>query len=107
MFIMKITTALAFSLVAMALPVTAASAATTVAIQTGTSTPGTQDLKWTINGVTAWTPINIHDNWYSGGAAAGTNGNNDGARWITPNQTGTATIAAGIVSYSTVFTLAQ
>ncbi len=102
---MKITTALAFSLVAMTLPVTAASATTTVAVQTGTSAPGTQDTNWKINGVTAWTPTNIHNNWYSGGAAAGTNGNIDGARWITPTSTGTATIAAGIASYATVFTL--
>lgn len=102
---MKNTLALAFSLVAVALPVTAASAATTVTVQTGTSTPGTVDTNWTIDGLAAWTPVAIHPNWYSGGGGAGVNGNIDGARWITPTETGTATIAAGISSYATVFTL--
>lgn len=102
---MKTTLALAFSLVALALPATAATAATTVA--TGTNTPGTVDPTWTINGGAAWTPTNINTAWFSGGAAAGTNGNNDGARWITPNSNGNANQPAGTVAYSTVFTLSN
>lgn len=100
---MKNSFALAFSLVALALPVTAANAATTVA--TGTSAPGTVDPNWTINGGAAWTPTNINDAWFAGGAAQGTNGSNDGARWITPNSNGNANQPAATVAYSTVFTL--
>lgn len=102
---MKNTFALAFSLVALALPATAANAATTVA--TGTNSPGTVDPTWTINGGAAWTPTNINNAWFSGGAAAGTNGNSGGARWITPNSNGNANQPATTIAYSTVFTLSN
>lgn len=102
---MKTTLALAFSLVALALPATAATAATTVA--TGTNAPGTVDPNWTINGGAAWTPTNINTAWFAGGAAQGTNGSNDGARWITPNSNGNANQPAATVAYATVFTLSN
>ncbi len=103
---MKNTLAIALSLVAVTLPATAASAATTVDVKTGTWAVGTQSPTWKINGKNAWAPTNINPAWYSGGAAAGTNGNAaDGARWITPTSNGNATIPAGTVSYTAFFTL--
>lgn len=105
---MKTTLALAFSLVALALPATAATAATTVNVSTGQG-PESTDPIWTIgpNGSVAFIPTSINTNWFSGGAAAGTNGNNDGARWITPNSNGNANVSAGTVTYTAVFGLSQ
>lgn len=102
---MKNCFAIAFSLAAITLPATAVTAAETVNVSTGQGAAGTIDPYWTINGGTAYIPAAIHTAWTTGGAAAGTNGNNDGARWITPTAVGTATIPAGTVTYSTVFTL--
>lgn len=108
---MKTTLALAFSLVALALPATAATAATTVTVNTGAGAVGTQDNAWTVDNTaaetTAWIPQAINTAWFSGGAPAGQNGNADGARWITRTSVGTANEPAGLVSYSTVFTLAN
>ena len=105
---MKTTLALAFSLVALALPATAATAATTVNVSTGQG-PGPTDPIWTIgpNESVAFIPTSINTAWFSGGAAAGTNGNNDGARWITPNSNGNANQPAGTVTYTAVFGLSQ
>lgn len=105
---MKTTLALAFSLVALALPATAATAATTVNVSTGQGT-GPTDPIWTIgpNESLAFIPTSINTAWFSGGAAAGTNGNNDGARWITPNSNGNANQPAGTVTYTAVFGLSQ
>lgn len=102
---MKNSLAIALALTAIALPATSATAATTVDIKTGTSAE--TGLNWLINGAAAVTPSNIHLNWYSGGAAAGQNGNADGARWITPNSDGTQNQPAGTVAYSTIFTLSE
>jgi opacity protein-like surface antigen len=107
---MKNTLALAFSLVALALPATAATAATTVNVSTGQGAPGTADPLWTITGPNesvAFIPTSINTAWFSGGAAAGTNGNNDGARWITPNSNGNANVLAGTMTYTAVFGLGQ
>ncbi|AVA15408.1 hypothetical protein C3E99_17485 [Sphingopyxis sp. MG] len=106
---MKNTLALAFSLVALALPATAAQAAATVNVSTGQGAPGTADPMWTVgpNESLAFIPTQIHPNWFSGGAPAGTNGNNDGARWITPTSNGLANQPAGTVVYSAVFGLSQ
>lgn len=106
---MKNTFALAFSLVALALPATAANAATTVNVSTGQGATGTADPIWTIgpNESIAFIPTAINTAWFSGGAPAGTNGNNDGARWITPNSNGNANQPAGTVVYSAVFGLSQ
>lgn len=107
---MKNTLALAFSLVALALPATAATAATTVNVSTGQGAPGTVDPLWTITGPNenvAFIPTSINTAWFSGGAAQGTNGSNDGARWITPTSNGEATIAAGTMTYTAVFGLSQ
>lgn len=108
MFDMKNSFAIALSLVAVALPATAANAATTVDIKTGTAGTGAIDPKWKINGNDAWAPTNINTAWFSGGAAAGTNGSSiDGAAWITPAENGNANQPVGTVAYSTVFTLAD
>lgn len=107
---MKSSIALAFSLVALALPVTAANAATTVNVSTGQGEPGTADPLWTItdpNETVVFIPTSINTAWVSGGAPAGTNGNNDGARWITPTTNGDANIPAGTMTYTAVFGLSQ
>lgn len=102
---MKNSLALALTLTAVTLSATTANAATTVDVKTGTQAE--TGLNWLINGSAAVTPSNIHLNWYSGGAAAGQNGNVDGARWITPNADGTLNQPVGTATYSTVFTLSQ
>lgn len=110
MFDMKNSFAIALSLVAVALPVTAANAATTVDIKTGTNAPGapgTVDPNWKINGGDAWAPTTINTAWFSGGAAAGVNGASDGAAWITPAADGNANQPVTTVTYSTVFTLSN
>ena len=107
---MKNTLALAFSLVALALPVTAAQAATSVDVSTGQDLPGTTDPLWNVTGAAesvAFIPTNINTAWFSGGAPAGQNGNNDGARWITAPSDGEATVPAGFTQYTAVFTLGQ
>lgn len=105
MTMMKNSLALALSLTAITLPATSATAATTVNIDTGTLAE--TGLQWKIGTANAETPSNIHQNWYSGGADQGVNGNNDGARWITPTSTGTADEPEGTVVYSTVFKLSE
>lgn len=105
---MKTSLVLAFSLVAATLPVTAATAATSV--NTGVGTLGGNDANWVIadaNESLAWIPTTINTAWFSGGAAAGQNGNNDGARWITATSNGESTQPATTVSYATVFTLGE
>ena len=107
---MKTTLALAFSLVALTLPATAAHAATTVDVSTGQGLPGTIDPLWAITGNSesvAFIPTAINTAWFSGGAPQGQNGNNDGARWITANANGNANMPAGITQYSAAFTLSQ
>lgn len=109
---MKTTIALAFSLVALSLPVTAATAAVTVDVNTGTGTPGGTDPNWAITGdneSTAYIPSVINNAWFSGGAPAGQNGNADGARWITAvsGSNGNEAAPVGLATYSTAFTLSQ
>lgn len=108
---MKNTLALAFSLVALALPATAAHAATTVDVSTGQGSTGTADPLWTYdNGSSegqAFIPTSINTAWFSGGAPAGQNGNNDGARWVTVTSNGNATQPAGIINYTAIFTMSQ
>lgn len=110
---MKTTLALAFSLVALSLPVTAAQAAETLTIATGTGTPGGSDANWVVGGPAseslAYIPSVINTAWFSGGSPAGQNGNDDGARWITAvnGSNGNESAPVGIVNYSTTFTLSQ
>lgn len=102
---MKNCFAIAFSLAAITLPATMATAAETVDVSTGQGDTGTVDGNWLIGGAAAFIPTAINTAWTSGGAPAGQNGNNDGARWITPTSVGTATEPATTISYSTIFTL--
>lgn len=107
---MKNTLALAFSLVALALPATAAQAATTVNVSTGQG-GGPVDPLWNLGGAAseelAFIPTSINTAWFSGGAPAGQNGNNDGARWITVTSNGNATQPAGFLTYTAIFTMSQ
>lgn len=110
---MKTTLALAFSLVALALPATAATAATPVTVNTGTGTLGGSDANWVVGGPAseslAYIPSVINNAWFSGGSPAGQNGNADGARWITAvnGSNGNESAPVGVVNYSTTFTLSE
>ena len=99
---------------AVALPQSAAFAATTVDVSTGRGS-GPLDGNWLVGGPgivnslnqstirAATIPVGVASVWVGGATNSGING----ARWITPASPGTATQPFGLYVYSTVFNLSN
>lgn len=110
---LKTSTVIALALASVTLPSTV-NAATVVNASTGQpglsngAAKGQIDPKWLINGNPALTASLINGGWSGANTnPALTNGNADGARWITPGLPGTGNVAGGTVAYTTMFTLSN
>lgn len=91
---------------AVALPQSAAFAATTVDVSTGRGgVPGQTDATWTVTGpglpaTQAFIPINVNAAWVGGPSNTGS-----ASKWITPGASGNVSRPAGSYTYTTVFSL--
>ena len=100
---MKNTLALAFSLVALALPATAAQAATTVSVNTGVTNNWSFSPTMVGGYTTAFIPTTVHPNWVGGNNNSGAGG----AKWITQVTPGQTNVAPGETYYQTVFQISN